>query len=109
MLPPKPAKPPGEETTVKQKVRLEATPLDRIPAKGWYFETGLGAVIWGSDSQCGCNAVTADVGFHHVTNKGFLIGSNLLLTNTLSRTVSPTLKFGYQAIRHRMANESRKI
>ena len=99
LLPPKPKKAPSEKSIVKQKTRLEATPLSSIPAKGWYFEAGVGAVIWGSESQCGCNALTADVGFHHVSNNGFLIGSNLLLTSTLSRTVSPTLKFGYQAIR----------
>ncbi len=99
VLPPKPPKPTIEERKGAQRTRLEAFPLESIPAEGWYFETGVGAAIWGSDSQCRCNALTADVGFHHVNNRGFLIGSNLLLTNTLSSTVSPTLKLGYQAIR----------
>lgn len=99
LLPPKPEKPPREEFIEKEKTRLEAIPLDKIPAKGWYFESGVGVSIWGQESPCSCSALTADVGFHYLTNKGLLIGTDLLLTTTTTRVVSPTLKFGYQAVR----------
>jgi len=84
VLPPKPAKP-AKPPRVKQTKR-EAIPLAQIPAKGWYFESGLGAVLWGLESQCRCNALTADIGLQYINNKGLLIGGDLLVTNTIHTT-----------------------
>ncbi|MFK8056474.1 MAG: hypothetical protein AB8F78_10175 [Saprospiraceae bacterium] len=94
LLSPKP-----EKATSEEVIRPDSQLLSSKPALGWHLETGVGAVLWGIESQCQCNALTADIGFYHVAPSGFRIGGNLLLTNTISSTLTPSLKVGYQAIR----------
>lgn len=99
VLPPKPKKAVETKPAKHNTGRYERGIIGSIPAKGWHGEVGIGGAIWGAESQCRCNALTADAGFFYVGTPGFLVGSQLLLTNTISRSFSPTLKIGYQHVR----------
>jgi len=99
VLPPKPEKVVVVKTEKGMNAKIARGIISSLPAKGWHFETSLGVAIWGIESQCRCNAITADLGFHYVASSGLLLGSNLLVTNTISTSLSPTFKIGYQHIR----------
>lgn len=95
ILPPKVLK----AKPVDEKLQQEQGLASGLIAKGWHGEFGIGLAIWGIESQCSCNALAADLGFYYIHANGLSIGTQLLQTNTISKSLSPSFKIGYQHIK----------
>jgi len=89
---------PDKAQIEREKRRNERRLATNIPAKGWHFESSVGTIVWGKESECNCNALTGDLGMYYLNPSGFVVGTQLILTNTISSTLTPTFKLGYQQI-----------
>jgi len=93
VLTPKP-----ETDKLERANRKKERRLNHVPAEGWHFESTVGVAVWGLESECQCNALTADMGMYYLNRSGLVIGTQFILTNTVSSTLSPTFKLGYHQI-----------
>jgi len=98
VLPPKPESKHSSTKENSEEILAYRTMISSIPAKGWHIETSAGMAIWGRESQCQCNALTADVSLVYLNRTGLLLGTQFTFTNTVSPSLTPGLKIGYQHI-----------